>query len=457
VASGNVGSRLATIQAIVEHSSFSIDNTIFMGDGSWHELDSQPHLQRTAYNWFNGTNDKICVGGKFYSDKPPMLSFLASGIYFFLYYFGVSFGNAAGTTVYLLTCLTSGLLASLMLVFFYKSLLFVNIENKYRLLLTLLLGLSTLVFTYAVTFNNHIIAASLVYMSFYFLLKMRFTKDYGALVYAGFLLGFSAAIDMPFGLVFLSFFGLYVIYWVRGIKRIALHVSKFVLASFIVLLLHCAVNLNITGSLLPGSLHPEYWNYPGAEFNEETLSGMTRHESVSGFAIYSFNTLFGLRGFFSYTPLLLFSLAGLMEAIKSKRWRTEGLAVGGGSAVVVFFYLFSSSNYGGWSYGMRWFVPLVPLIFFFTAFLFKKPFSKVGWFLFWIAAAWSVLTAIVGVYQPWTEMWRTASPFLNNLIEIMQHSIKKWFPDLWRYVKYVLQWFTDNFLNIGTTFIKLPF
>ena len=171
VASGNVGSRYATVQALVEYGTFSIDNSIFMGNAKWYNIDKNDqsyYLQRHYGQWFNGTNDKVLIEGHYYSDKPPVLSFLTAGLYWPLYKMNISFKTHPAVTSYLLSLLTVGIMSSLMLVYFYKSLGFAKLNFKTKIILTIILAFATLIFPYSITFNNHIIAASLLYICFYF-------------------------------------------------------------------------------------------------------------------------------------------------------------------------------------------------------------------------------------------------------------------------------------------------
>lgn len=38
------------------------------------------------------------------------------------------------------------------------------------------------------------------------------------------------------------------------------------------------------------------------------------------------------------------------------------MVVSAGSITLALYYLLTTNNYGGWSYSIRWFVPLLPLL-----------------------------------------------------------------------------------------------
>ena len=72
-------SRLAVVQSLVDNGTFDISQSIFT------------------------TNDKACINGKYYGDKPPLLTWLSAGEYFLLSrVFHLTFTNAYHTVLFLL-------------------------------------------------------------------------------------------------------------------------------------------------------------------------------------------------------------------------------------------------------------------------------------------------------------------------------------------------------------------
>src|SRR5262249_4101935 len=61
----NDGSRMAAVEALVDHGTFAIDVSVFANDS--------PSRQ--------GTKDKLFIDGHFYSDKPPVVSLLMAYVY----------------------------------------------------------------------------------------------------------------------------------------------------------------------------------------------------------------------------------------------------------------------------------------------------------------------------------------------------------------------------------------
>jgi hypothetical protein len=73
----NDGSRLATVESLIERHTFVIDESIFVrvpAEGPSPYPPGDVLLRR-------GTQDKLLIGGHFYSDKPPVPALLMAGVY----------------------------------------------------------------------------------------------------------------------------------------------------------------------------------------------------------------------------------------------------------------------------------------------------------------------------------------------------------------------------------------
>ena len=76
----NDGTRLATIEALVDYGSFAIEDSIFVkvpADGRPYP-ESDPMLQKS------GTLDKLLIDGHYYTDKPPVPAVLSAAVYWVL-------------------------------------------------------------------------------------------------------------------------------------------------------------------------------------------------------------------------------------------------------------------------------------------------------------------------------------------------------------------------------------
>ena len=97
-------SRLAVIQSVVDNGTFDVTHSIFK------------------------TPDKALLNGKYYGDKPPLLTFLSMGEYFILSkVFGVTFKTHRSLAIFwlylpyfLIGCLCSWLFYCILNRFFYN-------------------------------------------------------------------------------------------------------------------------------------------------------------------------------------------------------------------------------------------------------------------------------------------------------------------------------------------------
>ena len=106
--------------------------------------------------------------------------------------------------------------------------------------------------------------------------------------------------------------------------------------------------------------------------------------------------------------MLIFAFIGMVIAFKQQRQRGLILTVLLGSLVFASYLILRTDNFGGLAWGTRWFVPLVPLWWYFSRdaywVLRSRPRASLVWrTLFWIAVLLSFLTAAQGLQDAWRE------------------------------------------------------
>jgi len=392
VNSWNDASRLATVEALVHQGTWAVEGTTF-GD-------------RTA--------DRVFLNGHFYSDKPPVLPFLAAGVYTVLYRgFHISFDftgwcdpvaspcscfallcpQPPDWAYYLLTLVLIGLPSALMLALFYRSTAFLDLPNPLALLVTGVLGLGTLVFPYSLVFNNQIPAAASVMVGFYALLRSKTcnSSSTGWLLVAGFATALAFTFDLlavPF-LVF--FFGVTLL---RHRRR----TWAFLLGSFIPLVLLAALDWWMLGDPLPPSMHPSGFSYPDSLF-PSTPTGNLAPANVLD---YGFRMMFGDRGLFNLSPVSLWPVFGLWLLFRERSHRlwSEMVALALASLALVLGLALFTQDFGGLSYGARWLTEAVSPLFFFAA---RPRLYRSLWqrSLFAALAVISLFSAWQGAISPW--------------------------------------------------------
>jgi hypothetical protein len=399
----NVRSRLATVQSLVERGTFRIDESEF-----------------------RGTIDKIQVNGHFYSDKPPLLAVMGAASYYVVRAFEGRRGALGKYTAALITASTLGISFVLCVICFYDALRQTGIAHEYRLIMIASLGLATIYGPWNLTFNNHGFAASWLFIGFYCMLRVRQIAHRNLWLFlSGLSLSMAGAVDHPSSL-FLVAFAVYVL----AIRELRTGILYYALPILITFLPTALINHAISGSIRPVQLNAEFFRYPGSYWltGEEALSGV-RYNSP-GFALrYGFDCLFGVQGVLVYDPLLLVALWYLVRRIASRGllW-VEGAIVLAVSAIIAIYYFFSTSNFGGYSYSIRWLVPTIPLLWFF-GFGFFENLTRVKRMVFTGLFAVSVVIAVVGAGNPWARTQNGKPGFLANIENLgaRMHQIEaKW-------------------------------
>ncbi len=76
----NDGSRLATVECLVDYHTLAIDHSIFVQPPDDPHTPSPYPLDEPDL-LFHGTDDKLLIHGRYYSDKSPVPALLMAGVY----------------------------------------------------------------------------------------------------------------------------------------------------------------------------------------------------------------------------------------------------------------------------------------------------------------------------------------------------------------------------------------
>jgi hypothetical protein len=376
-------SRIMTVRSIVEHRTLDIN---------------------TVPDYFS--IDKICRDSECYSTKPPLLTIIGAGFYFI--YYNLLNLKFYSLTYYLLTFSTIGIFFSLILFFFYRTMGWFKIDTAKKLLFTLSLGFGTLLFTYSVNFSNHILSALLTFLSFITILKIELgetSKKYIALV--GFLTSLIFINEVLQGLIISITFFIYLLLKDSTRKYFYL----YILASLPAIIFYIFYNLQITGNVFPAYLNEKLYHYPGGYWmNPNGIDALSHSKPV-----YFFNLIFGTHGILVYSPILFFGAWGLIKTIKDKRsvLRNPAILVATTCLLILITLTFLTNNYGGSSYGFRWFILCYPMLFFFVIALSGKLTHKLFARTYITVLLFSIFFAYIGfiIIFPWYDF-----TFLGHLI-----------------------------------------
>jgi hypothetical protein len=354
----NDGSRLATVEALVDHHTLAIDDSVFVrvppaGEPSPYPPDN-PFVR-------DGTLDKLYVGGHYYSDKSPVPALLLAGVY-------EAWQAATGLTArerpdlfcLVMTLASSGLAYVVAVWCVYQTAGAVGLGGAARLALTATFGLATVALPYAAHVNNHALLLGVTAALMLGFVRLAAARAAGRMPWVrlaalGALTGLGYTIDLGVGPVLVVCAGALVVYRCRRLAPVGL----FALAALPWLGLHHAVNYAVGGTLMPANAVAAYFDWPGSPFSAANLTGGWKHESAGEFLLYAAALLAGKQGFLGHNPTLFLLLPSLWYLLRRAPELPEVLfayALCGGAWLA---YAVSSNNCSGPCLSIRWFVPLL--------------------------------------------------------------------------------------------------
>jgi hypothetical protein len=393
--SANVVSRFMTIEAIIERGTLAIERTPMM------------RIARPA--------DLVRFGNHFYSDKPPVLSVLASPIYGAMVLMNVRLTGSEVQYILVnlaLTWLVVGISSAMTLVWLRWIFEAVPIPSILADFLTLGFGFGSQLLAYGVTFNNHSVAAALITGAIALtLLEPAGYRASRSRFLAGLLASLALTIDLPAGGMILAGLGLLQMLRCRSIPW------AFLLGTIGPLLLHAWLQSLVTGTPLPVEMYPEAFNFPGSFW---ILPGQIWHEHGPRWK-FGLELLVGPRGWLTCTPVLAFGLVGLGLVLgrKTDPFRPMAWVVAVSLLVLLCYYTWGvrRTDFGGDSFGTRHLLAITPACFLFAVVALERLRWKVVPVLFVLAMALGGVYAVIGMRDPWQpiEERRKTDPWLQRV------------------------------------------
>lgn len=380
--SWNDGSRLATVESIVDYHTLAIDRSIFVWPRSA-EIDAYSPRHRTTMGEppSLGTQDKLFVDGHWYSDKSPLPALWLAGWYQCLQAAtGLVAREEPRWFCYAMTLASSGLAYVVAAWSVYVFAARRGLAPATRLLLAASFAFATLALPYARFVNNHLLLLGVTAPLMLVLDAIGRRAAAGALTcgascwltaLAGALTGLGYSIDLGVGPVLVLCTSLLVAYRTRRLLPIAC----FALAALPWMAAHHALNYAIGGTWTPANAHAEYLAWPGSPFDAANMTGGWAHRSISHFLLYAAALLFGKHGFLNHNLPLLLAVAGGAICWRKKLPELPELVYAAGlSGGVWLLYAAASNNYSGSCCSVRWFVPLLaPALYVLAVLLRERP------------------------------------------------------------------------------------
>ncbi len=380
--SGNETSRLSLIESLCDRGEFNIDNSRFK------------------------TVDQGRINGQFYCDKPMLYPLGLSAVYLVGKWLGFSFSDTYHDTLFLINWFGGTLFAILIIIFTRWRLTAAGIAPVTAMLLSSFGVFSSWLVSYGGIINNHVPAAFFLLLLYLLMERWHKRRSGLMLVLAGLSGGMLINMEIPTGFFFSAAVGLYLL--CRSKKRIR-DIVVYGIGFMIPVFLAGLADFTAYGNPLPVYMVPGAYDFPG-NIHSSGLAGLQKPVSR---LMYIVDMIFWQRGFFSYMPVLLLifpALPWLMRREKSG----PGIFFLATIPVCFCFYAFATGDYGGWAYGFRFLIPIIPLVWLWISLWMQESSRRWLWSIFGVLTAISVFSSLVGAYNPWTVCKRENRDLINT-------------------------------------------
>jgi len=372
---GNESSRFLLTAALVENHTFKIDE---------------------AMKRYGDTQDKSLYQGHFYSAKPIGYSLIAVPFYFVIHAF--THEKDIALNIWYLRFFLNFIPLVLFCIYFFRYL-----ERKLQLghkayvpLLALLFG--TLFYPFTQLFMSHVLTGILWFVAFVWVTEEN-DRKYG--LAAGALLGFTFLMEM-LTVIPIGFTGLYLLIRKRSL------VIPFILGVAIFSSPAFLTNWYLYG----GPLNWIYKYTVEADFKANNTQGYVGVLLPNPSVIWKL-TLGSNRGLFFYMPHLVFGAAGLMLEKEKRADAILALAIIAGNVLFVSSMLAWD---GGWCFGPRYLIPVIPFLIYGVA-LGLRRFNEKQIMHVSILATYLILLAVtIPLMLFATASWPFSPRFLPNPI-----------------------------------------
>jgi hypothetical protein len=339
----NGNSRIGLIFAAVQEHRLTID--------SFH---ATPDLR---------TKDKAFYYGHYYSDKA-----IGSSIVGYIFYLPMylvmqifNFSMKMRQIKYLLVLFSIAIPSAFTGSLMYVLAKYISGSKLKAYIVTMCIFLGTMYFPYSTLFYGHPLAASLLFCAFFLIFRLKTRPELRHskidLFLIGFLLGFSIITEYPTILIVLVLV-IYYFYIVMDQWSWRGFLSKAIppaIGGLIPLLLLFAYNDAIFGN----PFLVTYSHVSNPFFSENMSQGLSGIAWPRPIVMY-YSTLFPANGLFWQSPVLLMSLVGVYFMLRNKQYRAEAIIF-----IVIFIsYVALISGYylwwGGYAFGPRHLIPMLP-------------------------------------------------------------------------------------------------
>ena len=358
---GMEASRLAVVEAVADQGVFHIENTHFR------------------------TVDKVILNNHVYSDKPPTLSWCAAQVSKVITFCsGKNFTNSYAFMVFVMNMLFGCLVNTLVFLWLFALLCrSARGSMKLKLLFALLCACGSWLFSYMTIFSNHVPAALAATGVMVSLDKYRRRHDKRAAAWAGFSGGVLFTLDFVCGAAFLA--AAVPAVWLLADKTERLHHAlRCAVSGLCVIFFSVSLNHAAYGTVLPLYIGSGGTFTPGTDDKSMLL--------------YFTEMLFTTRGLFSYQPFLLLVFPAVW--FMRRKLKANDTAVLAASLAVIAIYGVITNEFGGFCYGFRYLIPVIPVLYFYAAKWVLESRNKKLLLFSAVLGLAGIVPAYIGAYEP---------------------------------------------------------
>lgn len=406
-------SRLATVYSLTQYGTWFIDNP----DGTTPNPFEPNTIDKVMVRGIIA--DGVVRDGRIISSKPPLLPLLMTGEYWILHQFTgwqLDDEDQRRNVLFVMTLSFVGGSYLLILLMFRKALAFAEVSGWVRIYLLVALAFGTQLWGFSGKLSNHIPAAAMLMLALYFAVGLAggfLTPKPWRFALFGLTGALAAAFDLPMA-VFVAAAGAAML--IQFPRQTLLWVSA---GAAIPLAIHFAVMVYVTGSPLPVQMRKEtylfessYWRHP---------MGIDALDEPKG--TYLFHILLGRAGVFSLYPVLFLGVIAAVRSVLSResRWRRPQLLGLVCFTVLTAYYTLSTNNYGGESYGFRWFIGAMPILLLMAAPLVTT--CRRPWQMITLA-----LMLVVSLYSGWEcaqTDWESGQEWTSRIFGPAYHQLSE--------------------------------
>lgn len=339
----NGNSRLDLTFAFVQEGRLTIDSF---------------HTQEDTY-----TRDKAFFDGHYYTSKAIGSSLVAAFFYFPLYYLQelLNINLAWGEIKYLLTILSIGIPSAMAGSLMYILCKQVTGNRVQSYVVTLAIGLGTMIFPFSVIFFGHQLAGAMLFGAFFLIFQLKvdsIMRRKSVLFLVGFLLGFALITEYPVApIVLILTIYYFIVMFTNGMTNRGLVVILPALGALIPLGVVLAYNTAVFGN----PLSTGYTHSAVEAFQQNQTQGLVGIGWPNLKAMF-YMTLHPAFGLFWQSPVLILSMIGIWFMLRTSNYVLEGLI--SVIAFVSLLILFSGfySWWGGWTFVPRYLIPMVSFL-----------------------------------------------------------------------------------------------